>query len=157
MKDRKKLLTNSTFIFIAIALIIVAFSAYDFINRDIVPINTYPEGSIMLVRKYRLYPNDITIVIYKNGNVKKARREDHYTEGLADKEKFELVHVLSDTEKTELNMIIESLPSNRTYDGGIDSRGIQIIPALSATDLKDASEYNQETVDKILDFINKVS
>ncbi len=157
MQRLKKIFTNSTFIFIAIVLIIVAFATYYFYNRDLVPIDTYPVGHVVLVRKYRLYPNNITVVIYGNGNVKKARREDHYTDKLNDKEKYELVHKLSSSEKIELNELIDSLASNRTYDSNVDSYGIQVLPTQSASDLKDASEYNQETVNKLLNFIERVS
>ena len=157
MQKNKKSFINSTLIFIAIALVIVAFAAYDFYNRDIVPINTYPKGSVVVLRQYRLYPSNYTIVIYKNGDVKKSRIEDHYTESMLEKVKFELVHKLTEIEKEELFNIIESLPNNKTYDDNIDSKGIQVIPTLEATDLKNASEYNQETVDRLENFISKVS
>ncbi len=157
MHKSRQFIINWTVVLIAIGLVVVAFAAYDFFNRDIVPMNSYPKGNAILVRRYRLYPNNYTVVVYRNGQVKKAKREDHYTQNMEEKEKFKTVHKLTSSEKTEIISLINDLHNYRVMDGNTDSKGVEILPSLEAQELKDAGEYSQEMVDKIVEFLERVS
>jgi len=60
--------------------IFLVFSFYNSTNKDIVPYNDYPEGSILVAKNSYVYPYKTIIAIYKDGEVKKSKIVDEVTD-----------------------------------------------------------------------------
>ena len=155
LKDILRKARNYTLVIVVFVVIFLAFSFYHNENKNIVPYNEYPEGSVLVAKNTYVYPYKIIIAIYKDGTVKKYKIVDEVTDMGAPKEQYRNVNELSKDEIKTLERLIADCEAHRTTLLDIEYYGLLIKTSHEST-LESASHFEQEYVDRLNEFIENI-
>jgi hypothetical protein len=84
----RRKIKNYSLVLVAIGIVIFAFWLHNQENKNIVPYNEYPDGSVLVVKNTFVYPYKTIIAIYKNGKVKKSKIIDQINDTGRPNERF---------------------------------------------------------------------
>ena len=150
-----KTLRNYSIIIICIVCVVLVFNFYNVENKDIVPYNEYPEGSMLVAKSTYVYPYKTNIAVYKNGTVKRSKIVDEVTDLGLPKEHYEKIDSLSKEEIDTLKQLIKDCEDHRTTLLNIKDYGL-LIKTSSDSTLEPATDFEQEYVDKLNEFIESL-
>ncbi len=151
----RRKIKNYSLVLVAIGIVLFAFWLYHQENKNIVPYNEYPDGSVLVVKNTYTYPYKTIIAIYKNGKVKISKIIDEINETGKPKEHYKDVTPLTYSETKELEALIKDVADHRTVDMSEQYYGILIKTSNSST-LENAGNFEHEYVQKLNDFIEKI-
>ena len=151
----KRKIKNYSLVLIAIGLVIFAFWLYDQENKNIVPYNEYPDGSVLVVKNTFTYPYKTIIAIYKDGTIKRSRIIDQINDTGRPKEHYEDIKDLTREEIKELESLINDVADHKIEGQSEEYYGI-LIKTNNGKTLESAGNYDHSYVEKLNDFIDKV-
>lgn len=150
-----KKLRNYSIIIICIVAVVLVFNFHHFENKDTVPYNEYPEGSMLVAKSTYVYPYKTNIAVYKNGTVKRSKIVDEITDMGKPKEHYEKIDTLTSEQINTLKELIKDCEDHRTANLDIQFYGL-LIKTSSQSTLESAAHFEQAYVDKLNDFIESL-
>ena len=147
---------NYSLIIIAIALVLFALWFYHMENKNILPYNEYPDGSVLVVKNTYVYPYKTIIVIYKDGTVKKSKIQDKVLDTGKPQEHYKKEKDLTKEEVKELEHLIREV-ANHPIEKPIEEFYGILIRINSDNNLESAANYERAYVDELNDFIEEIT
>ncbi len=147
---------NITAVLVAFGIIVFAVTVYISRNRNIVPYNQYPDGSVLAAKNTYVYPYKTLVVIYKDGTVKKSKIVDEITDKGEPKEQFKDINELSAEEIRELERLIAGCEAHRKYYNIGEFKGVLLKTSLDST-LETGENFEEVYVKALEEFIDRAS
>ena len=151
----RRKIKNYSLVLVAIGIVIFAFWLHNQENKNIVPYNEYPDGSVLVVKNTFVYPYKTIIAIYKNGKVKKSKIIDQINDTGRPNERFNDEKPLSNSELKELERLIKDVADHRSVDMQEEYYGI-LIKTDSGSTLENAGNFEHSYVEKLNEFIENL-